>query len=131
MKGYLFFMGVFAISICTKAEVRYYKNTSDPGGITVSVKGKSKKCLDGFLVTSYVNSQKDQCFKTNCEGLCTIPVLKTGTYKVVIEKPGYNKVTKERVVVKTNENYMLNVELIEREDYINFPSIHKVLNIGL
>ena len=48
--------------------------------------------------------------------------MKPGTYKFVFEKAGYKKVTKEKVVVKTDEAFQLNIEMIENSSYDLMPS---------
>ncbi len=48
--------------------------------------------------------------------------LKPGTYKFVFEKAGFRKITKEKVVVKTDEGFQLNIEMIENSEYEIMPS---------
>ena len=48
--------------------------------------------------------------------------LKPGTYKFVFEKAGFKKITKEKVVIKTDEAFQLNIEMIESSDYEIMPS---------
>ena len=50
---------------------------------------------------------------TDDEGGFAFDELKPGTYKFVFEKAGFKKVTKEKVVVKTDEAFQLNIEMIE------------------
>ena len=105
-------------------------NTDDPG----TGKGKkdelngtvfhsdSKKPLKDVTVTAYLVSKKEKMVLTDDEGGFAFDELKPGTYRFVFEKAGYKKVTKEKVVVKTDEGFQLNIEMIENTGYDVMPS---------
>ena len=59
---------------------------------------------------------------TDDEGGFAFDELKPGTYKFVFEKAGFKKVTKEKVVVKTDEAFQLNIEMIETGNFDLMPS---------
>jgi len=43
-------------------------------------------------------------------------------YKFVFEKTGFKKVTKEKVVIKTDETFQMQIEMVEMGDYDILPS---------
>ena len=56
------------------------------------------------------------------EGGFSFDELRPGIYKFVFEKSGFRKVTKEKVVIKTDEAFQMNIEMIENSDYDIMPS---------
>lgn len=83
---------------------------------------ESKKPLKDVTVTAYLVSKKEKMVMTDDEGGFAFDELKPGTYKFVFEKAGFKKVTKEKVVVKTDEAFQLNIEMIENSSYDLMPS---------
>ncbi|MBL7709669.1 MAG: carboxypeptidase regulatory-like domain-containing protein [Chitinophagaceae bacterium] len=108
-------------------------NGDDPGAGTCQ-KGKkddlngtvihsdSKKPLKDVTVTAFLVSKKEKIVLTDEEGGFAFDELKPGTYKFVFEKAGFKKVTKEKIVVKTDEAFQLNIEMIESANYDLMPS---------
>lgn len=106
-------------------------NDTDPGN---GVKGKkddinglvthseSKKPMKDVTVTAYLVSKKEKLVLTDDAGNFSFDELKPGTYKFVFEKAGFKRVTKEKVVVKTDEAFQLNIEMIETVQYDLAPS---------
>lgn len=88
----------------------------------VVIHAETKKPLKDVTVTAYLVSRKEKIDITNEEGSFSFDELKPGTYKFVFEKAGFKKITKERVVVKTDEAFQLNIEMIESSDYEIMPS---------
>ncbi len=84
--------------------------------------GESKKPLKDVVVTAYLGSKKEKTVYADETGNYGFEELKPGTYKFVFEKSGYKKVTKEKVVVKTNEAFQLNIEMIEMKEFDIVPS---------
>lgn len=83
---------------------------------------ESKKPLKDVTVTAYLVSRKEKMVITDDEGGFAFDELKPGTYKFVFEKAGFKKVTKEKVVVKTDEAFQLNIEMLESSSYDLMPS---------
>jgi hypothetical protein len=77
------------------------------------VQTDSKKPLKDVNVTAYLVSRKEKTVLTGEDGTYAFAELKPGTYKFVFEKAGFKKVTKEKVVVRTDEAFQLNIEMIE------------------
>ena len=86
------------------------------------VHSESKKPLKDVNVTAYLISKKEKVVITNDDGDFAFDELKPGTYKFVFEKAGFKKITKEKVVIKTDEAFQLNIEMIESSDFEIMPS---------
>jgi len=82
----------------------------------------SKKPLKDVSVTAYSLSKKEKTVQTDETGNYSFDELKPGTYKFVFEKVGFKKVTKEKVIVKTDETFQLNIEMISSGDFELKPS---------
>ncbi len=83
---------------------------------------ENKKPLKDVIVTAYLVSKKEKAVHTDEYGNYGFEELKPGTYKFVFEKSGYKRVTKEKVVVKTDEGFLLNIEMVENRDFNLVPS---------
>ncbi len=89
----------------------------------VVVHAENKKPLKDVSITAYVgNSRKEKMVISNEEGGFSFDELKPGVYKFVFEKTGFKKVTKEKVVIKTDETFQIQIEMIEMGDYEIMPS---------
>jgi hypothetical protein len=77
------------------------------------VHSDNKKPLKDVNVTAYLISRKEKTVLTGENGTYAFDELKPGTYKFVFEKAGFKKVTKEKVVIRTDEAFQLNIEMIE------------------
>lgn len=83
---------------------------------------ENKKPLKDVNVTAYLVSKKEKAVTTDETGVYAFDELKPGTYKFVFEKAGFKRVTKEKVVVRTDEAFQLNIEMIESKDFDIVPS---------
>ena len=86
------------------------------------VHGESKKPLKDVNVTAYLVSKKEKLVQTDEIGSYAFDALKPGVYKFVFEKAGYKKVTKDKVVIKTDEAFQPNIEMIESRDFDLVPA---------
>lgn len=86
------------------------------------VHAENKKPLKDVNITAYLISRKEKAAHTDELGGYSFDALKPGTYKIVFEKAGFKKVTKDKVVVKAEESFMLNIEMIESKDFDLVPS---------
>lgn len=82
----------------------------------------NKKPLEGVTVTAVLVSRKEKVVMTDDDGGYSFDELKPGTYKFIFEKAGFKKITKDKVVIKTDEAFLLNIEMIETNDYEIMPS---------
>lgn len=86
------------------------------------IHSENKKPLEGVCVTAILISKKEKAVLTEEDGGYSFDELKPGTYKFVFEKAGFRKITKEKVVIKTDEAFQLNIEMIELSDFEIMPS---------
>jgi Carboxypeptidase regulatory-like domain len=86
------------------------------------IHAENKKPLEGVTVTAMLVSKKEKIVVTEGDGGYAFEELKPGTYKFIFEKAGFKKITKEKVVIKTDEAFQLNIEMIEVSDYEIMPS---------
>jgi hypothetical protein len=86
------------------------------------INSETKKPLKDVSVTAILISKKEKIVLTEEDGGYAFDELKPGTYKFVFEKAGFKKITKEKVVIKTNEAFQLNIEMIEQNDFDIMPS---------
>jgi hypothetical protein len=85
---------------------------------------ENKKPLRDVSITAYSTStsKKEKVIQTDDSGNYSFDELKPGTYRFVFEKAGFKRVTKEKVVIKTDETFQLNIEMIESKDFDLMPS---------
>lgn len=76
----------------------------------------TKKAVKDVSVTAYINSKKEKIIISDMNGHYVFDELKSGVYKFVFEKEGYRKVVKEKVIIKADEGFMMNIEMIEKDD---------------
>jgi hypothetical protein len=81
-----------------------------------------KKPLKDVTITAYSVSKKEKSVQTGEEGNYAFDELKPGVYKFVFEKAGFKKVTKEKIVIKTDETFQLNIEMVGTNDLEMMPS---------
>jgi hypothetical protein len=82
----------------------------------------NKKPLKDVSITAYMISKKEKTVQTDEVGNYAFNELKPGTYKFIFEKAGYRKVTKEKIIVKTDEAFQMNIEMIQDTDFELRPS---------
>ncbi len=88
----------------------------------IVIHSETKKPLKDVNISAYLVSKKEKVAVTNEEGGFNFDELKPGTYKFVFEKAGFKKITKEKVVIKTDEAFQMNIEMIENNDFEIMPS---------
>jgi Carboxypeptidase regulatory-like domain len=82
----------------------------------------TKKPLKDVNITAILISKKEKVEFTDDDGNFAFDELKPGTYKFIFEKAGFKRITKEKVIVKTDEAFQLNIEMIESNDFEVLPS---------
>jgi hypothetical protein len=124
MKPKIFLLAISLVAfVITKANT-----TLDPGlGKKDDMNGTvihsdSKKPMKDVSVTAYLVSKKEKVALTDEEGNFAFDELKPGIYKFVFEKAGFKKITKEKVVIKSDDSFQLNIEMIESNDIDIAPS---------
>ena len=102
-------------------------NPTDGGGKKNDINGtviqiETKKPVKEVNVTAYLDSKKEKVVSSDDTGNYAFDDLKPGTYKFVFEKMGFKKVVKEKVVIKTDESFQLNIEMITNNDFDLVPT---------
>jgi hypothetical protein len=95
------------------------KKIDEVNGVILS---DSKKPIKDVSITAYSATRKEKAIMTDESGNYSFDELKPGVYKFVFEKAGYKKVTKDKIVVKTDETFQLNIEMIPNADFELRPS---------
>src|SRR6478752_5162711 len=102
------------------------KANTDPGkkdDIMGSGTGaEGKKPLKDVCITAYLCSKKEKVVITDGTGAYSFDDLKPGVYKFVFEKEGYKKVIKEKVTVKVDEGFQLDIEMLQDNTTDVMPS---------
>jgi 5-hydroxyisourate hydrolase-like protein (transthyretin family) len=94
------------------------KKTDIAGGV---LDGDNKKPLGSVNITAYSASKKEKVAVTDGNGRYSFNDLKPGTYKLVFERDGYKKVTRDKVNIRSDEDLQLNIEMYEDTDFSFMP----------
>ena len=87
----------------------------DPDMLGNVIHADNRKPIKDVSVTAYSNSHKEKVVMSDANGNFNLIDLKPGVYKFVFEKDGFRRVVREKIILKTNEDYQLNVEMNEDE----------------
>ena len=90
------------------------KEDPDLNGIVVAA--ETGKPIKDVNITAYTNSKKEKIVTSNAAGNFSLADLKPGTYKFVFQKEGYEKVVRDKIVLKLNDAYQLNIQMFEEEN---------------
>jgi hypothetical protein len=96
------------------------KKNDIAGGV---IHAESKKPLSNVSVTAYSTNKKEKVVLTDASGNYSFSELKPGTYKLIFEKEGFRKVTKEKVTIRPDEGCQLNVEMEDENEFRIIPQI--------
>ncbi len=127
MKQKLFILAISLLGF-TVAKAGDIVSPGDPGnGKRDEMNGTvihsdSKKPLEGVTITAILSTKKEKIIQTGEDGVYAFDELRPGTYKFVFEKAGFKKITKEKVVIKTDEAFQMNIEMIENSSIELMPS---------
>ena len=94
------------------------KKTDIAGGV---IHTDTKKPLSNVIVTAYSTNKKEKVVYTDANGYYSFSELRAGTYRLVFEKEGYKKVTKEKVTIRPDEGCQLNVEMDDEDEFQILP----------
>lgn len=87
----------------------------DPDMLGMVIHADNRKPLKDVSVTAYNNSHKEKVALSDANGNFNLIDLKPGVYKFVFEKDGFKRVVREKIILKTKEDYQLNIEMAEEE----------------
>lgn len=82
---------------------------------------ESKKPIKDVNIIAYLDTKREKVVTSDIKGNYAFDDLKPGTYTLIFQKSGYKKVTREKVIVKFDETFLLDIEMIE-DEYGNIPS---------
>ncbi len=97
-------------SLIAKANTHPGKKDDILGSV---IGAEGKKPLKDVCITAYLCSKKEKVVITDGTGAYSFDDLKPGVYKFVFEKEGYKKVVKEKVTVKVDEGFQLDIEMLQ------------------
>lgn len=98
--------------VCEKASACNLKKKSDINGKVV--KADSKRPLKNVSVTAYPADRKEATIiQTNDDGVYAFDELKPGVYKFVFEKSGYKRIVRDKITIRTDEGFQLDIEMTE------------------
>ena len=123
---FLFFTLVLSATACVaKANTNpgtgeESKKTDIAGGV---IHSETRKPLSNVNVVAYVANKKEKMVTTDVNGNYSFNDLKPGTYKLVFEKDGYKKLIKDKVLIRGDEEFQINVELNEVESFLMMPGL--------
>jgi len=116
-------MGILGFSVAHATDPNPPDVTGKKNDINGSViQVENKRPVKEVNVTAYLDSKKEKVVSSDDTGNYAFDDLKPGTYKFVFEKIGFKKVVKEKVVIKTDESFQLNIEMIANNDYDLAPT---------
>lgn len=118
----------FVFAKANNVDARIQTGSKDDLNGTV-VCSDTKKPIKNVSITAYSTSKKEKVVKTDESGNYSFDELEPGVYKFIFEKSGFKKVTKEKIVVKTDESFQLNIEMIENNDFDLMPSPFHFINV--
>lgn len=124
-RKFLLAIALLGFSACVRANAT--PGTGDENGKKEDILGTvihadSKKPMKDVSITAYLVSKKEKTEVTDEEGNFSFDELKPGTYKFIFEKAGYKRVTRDKVVIKSDETFQLNIEMTESNDFDIMPS---------
>ncbi|MBA2498483.1 MAG: carboxypeptidase regulatory-like domain-containing protein [Chitinophagaceae bacterium] len=121
---------ILCISICLCGFLFSYAGGSEPQVMTPAKKSfingfinnpETKRPLKEVNIIAYLDSKKEMVVTSDNKGNYIFDDLKPGIYTLIFQKSGYKKVTREKIIVKVDESFMLDIEMIE-DEYGNIPS---------
>ncbi len=100
-------------SFLAKANSGIGKIDDDVNGIVMDA--GTRKPLKDVSVIAIMNSKKEKVVISDKNGGFSLDDLKPGTYKLVFEKDGYKRITKEKVVISSTSSapILVNIEMEE------------------
>ena len=102
------------------------RSNPDPDLAGVVVTAETGRPIRDVSIIAYnLSAKKERTVVTNEKGGFIIADLKPGVYKLTFQKDGFEKVIREKMVLKANEDLQVNIQMFELElmfDPIPSPS---------
>ncbi len=126
MKHRILLLSIIGLMSCVFASATGIDPKDGPGkGDEMSgnvFDAETKKPLREVTITAYVGSRKEKYVLSDELGRYGFDDLKPGTYKIVFEREGYKKIVREKIIIKADETFQMNIEMIETGDIDIMPS---------
>jgi hypothetical protein len=88
----------------------------DPDMNGFVMEAETGKPIKDVNITAYSTSKKEKVTTSNANGSFSLIDLKPGVYKFVFQKEGFEKVIREKIVLKLNEGYQLTIQMSAEEN---------------
>jgi hypothetical protein len=88
----------------------------DPDMNGIVLQAQTGKPLKDVNITAYNNTKKEKVATSDANGNFMLVDLKPGVYKFVFQKDGFEKVIREKIVLKLNEGYQLTIQMSAEEN---------------
>jgi uncharacterized surface anchored protein len=127
MSPKLLLLTVFAVAASIFANANNGLGTGEENARKVDLLGgvqstDSKKPLGSVVVTAmHLKTKKEKVVVTDANGQYTFDDLQAGTYKFIFTKNGYRKVIKEKVVIRQDEGFHMDVQMNEHSSFEFMP----------
>ncbi len=96
------------------------KKSDLAGGV---IHADTRKPLSNVNVVAYSSNKKEKTAVTDANGNYSFNDLKPGTYKLVFQKDGFKKVTRDKIFIRGDDGCQLNIELSEEEAFLMMPGL--------
>ncbi|MEP6746276.1 MAG: carboxypeptidase-like regulatory domain-containing protein [Bacteroidota bacterium] len=90
---------------------QHKKDDADMNGMVLEA--ETGRPIKDVNITAYNNTKKEKITTSSANGGFTLTDLKPGVYRFVFEKEGFEKVIREKIILKLNDAYQLNVQMAE------------------
>jgi hypothetical protein len=107
-------------NITPETEINGTKKNDIVGGV---IHFDTKKPLGNVNVSAYSANKKEGTAITDDNGYYYFNDLKPGTYKLVFEKYGFKKVTKDKVTIRSDDGFQLNIAMEEEDAFQIMPGL--------
>ncbi|MGN6165489.1 MAG: carboxypeptidase-like regulatory domain-containing protein [Flavisolibacter sp.] len=108
-------------NITPETEINGTKKNDIVGGV---IHFDTKKPLANVNVSAYSTANKREATAiTDDNGYYYFDDLKPGTYKLVFEKYGFKKVTKDKVTIRSDDGFQLNIAMEEEDAFQIMPGL--------
>ena len=103
-----------------ETEISGTKKNDIVGGV---IHSETKKPLINVSVSAYSANKKEATAITDDNGYYYFNDLKPGTYRLVFEKYGFKKVTKDKVTIRSDDGFQLNIAMEEEDAFQIMPGL--------
>ena len=79
------------------------------------LEAETGKPMKDVNITAYSTTKKEKVTISSANGSFALTDLKPGVYKFVFQKEGFEKVVREKMVLKQNEGYQITIQMTQEE----------------